>query len=293
MYNRDFNYSSIEVTCSDLKIVFITDDKSSVADGTAVHMHSFFELFYLTEGHLTLTSEGKSTRLEKGEMLLIPPSTYHSSEFSPDAVKRSVFFTFCKTKADGERIFDRVNTAFTKAGIRRITDSSYPAMLFDAILELSVKDKLAAVWRARAYVSELVFSLCERIEGRGDEPAALTSTPNTYWVYKYAIERLLDIYYKDDITLEFLGEKLYLSPQNVTRIISAAYGKSFNELKGELKMRNAKKMLAETELSVNEIGERIGYSSARGFLAAFRKYEGCTPSEYRRERLDGKNNKNR
>lgn len=99
---------------------------------------------------------------------------------------------------------------------------------------------------------------------------------------KYAIDRLLDIHYMNDISLTFLSEKLFVSPQNITKIISAAYGKSFNELKQELKMRNAKKMLRETKLSAGEIGERIGYTTKRGFFSAFLKYEGCTPGEYRK-----------
>ena len=284
MRERDFDYSSIEVICSDLKIVFITDEKTEATGHTNIHMHSFFELFYLTEGTLTLRTDKDEITLEKDEMLIIPPNAYHSTESREGTEKRSVFFTFCKIKSqEKEKLYDKVSAIFAQGGFFKMADCRYIATLFGKILETGASEHTGAEYRRRAYVTELIFSIFDRIESETQSVADGTHATNTYWVYKYAIERLLDTYYNNDITLEFLSEKLFLSPQNVTRIISAAYGKSFNELKSELKMRNAKRMLLETDLSVNEIGERIGYSSARGFFAAFRKYEGCTPSEYRKE----------
>ena len=86
-----------------------------------------------------------------------------------------------------------------------------------------------------------------------------------------------------DISLGELAQKIFTSPKNVARIISTAYGKSFNELKLELKMRNAKKMLRESDTPISKIAEQIGYTTCRGFLSAFAKYEGITPGEYRKK----------
>ena len=284
---KDFTYSSVEAVCSDLKIVFITDDKSEAIDGTNVHMHSFFEMFYLQEGTLTVNSENEQYRIGKGQLMIMPPKTYHSTSFSDDAVKKSVLFTFCKVKTqEEEKLYDKVQAAFSKRGVTVISACEHILGVLGALLENSAIERDGAVFRARAYVTELTFMLYDRLSGGDDVSPQYPIEQNSYWAYKYAIDRLLDIYYSTDISLEFLSEKLYLSPQNITRIISSAYGKSFNELKQELKMRNAKKLLHDTQLSVAEIGEKIGYTSSRGFLSAFLKYEGCTPSEYRKKKYE-------
>lgn len=283
MTEKEFDYNSIEIQCADLKIVFITDEKTTVAARTDVHMHSFWELFYIQDGSVTVSTEQHRYELLPGDVLIIPPSAYHSSEMSDDAVKKSVLFTFEKVKsADSDKLFDEMRLTFSGCGFCKLSECGYIGSLIGAILEADSADKFAKKYRMQSSVSELMFYLYDRIKNSASPEFNCVLSQSNYWVYKYAIDRLLDIHYMNDISLTFLSEKLFVSPQNITKIVSAAYGKSFNELKVELKMRNAKKMLRETQLSVAEIGRRIGYTTQRGFFSAFLKYEGCTPSEYRK-----------
>ncbi|MBE7030512.1 MAG: helix-turn-helix transcriptional regulator [Ruminococcaceae bacterium] len=280
--NKLFEFEPTEVVCDDLKIIFITDEKMEETGNTDVHMHSFWEMFYVHEGTLIVDGEQERFVLKENESIIIPPNTYHNTLSTQDVSKKSVFFTFEKAKpSKDEALFEKVHAAFSRCGFYRPENGGYIGTLLGSVLEYHAGEKIGKTWRMRAGITELIFALYDSISGKefaGDTPLRENST---YWAYKYAIDRLLDINYTGDISLDFLSRKLFLSPQNITRIISSAYGKSFHELKLELKMRNAKKMLEETNLSVAKIGEKIGYSSMRGFLTAFLKYEGCTPSEYR------------
>ncbi len=285
MTQKEFEYQYTEVSCPDLKIIFINDENTAVATDSGVHMHSFWELFYLREGRLAVTTDTQTFTLQKNQALLIPPNAYHSTTFDSDSIKTSIFFTFEKTRQkECEPLFDKVQKTFLHCGFHQLSDS-YIGHLLEMFFENNSTDKTGKLWRIKSTITELIFYLYDSVKGDLPFQHSLPVQQNTYWLYKYAIDRLLDIYYKHDISLEELGEKLSLSPQNITRIISSAYGKSFNTLKLELKMRNAKKLLRETTLSVNEIGSRIGYSSIRGFQSAFLKYEQCTPSEYRKKHI--------
>ena len=53
-----------------------------------------------------------------------------------------------------------------------------------------------------------------------------------------------------------------------------------------IRMEKAKKLLLSTSLSVAEVAERAGYGDYRVFTKVFKKSEGVTPSQYRREFLD-------
>lgn len=59
-------------------------------------------------------------------------------------------------------------------------------------------------------------------------------------------------------------------------------GKSFSACLQEMKNKHAQKLLAETELGIEEIATRMGYSSGSNFSRAFRRGTGKWPSEYRR-----------
>lgn len=284
MAESEYSYELTEVDCGDLKIIFITDEKTAVSGTVDIHMHSFWELFFLQSGAMTLEAETARYTLSPQQCLLVPPNRYHNTFYSPDAVKKSVFFTFEKGKSsEKESLFSKFHAVFSTRGFCKPENPARIGTLLDEILENQSADRVGKPYRLRAAVTQLLFALYDSLSHVLPDSAEDPLQQSTYWVYKYAIDRLFDIHYMTDITLEQFSEKLYVSSQTVTRIISAAYGKSFNELKLELKMRNAKRMLRETALSVGQIAERVGYSTARGFLAAFQRYEGCTPSEYRKK----------
>ena len=283
MGTSEYAYDMTEVLCGDLKIIFITDEKTPVSGSVDIHMHSFWELFFLREGALTLSAETAQYVLSREQCLLVPPNHYHNTVYSPDAVKKSVFFTYEKVKSsEKDSLFAKFHAVFSARGFCKPENPLQIGELLDTVLENQAADRIGRSWRLQAAITQLMFCLYDSLEKELPPAAEEPFSQSTYWVYKYAIDRLFDIHYMTDITLEQFSEKLFVSPQTVTRIISAAYGKSFNELKLELKMRNAKRMLRETALSVSQIGQRVGYSTARGFLAAFQRYEGCTPTEYRK-----------
>jgi AraC-like DNA-binding protein len=54
------------------------------------------------------------------------------------------------------------------------------------------------------------------------------------------------------------------------------------------RMALAKRLLCERELGVDDVAERVGYSSASTFSVAFARYTGMSPARYGRSQLKGK-----
>ena len=65
----------------------------------------------------------------------------------------------------------------------------------------------------------------------------------------------------------------------ITRYLQEVYLTNF-------RMEKAKKLLLSTPLSVAEVAERSGYGDYRVFTKVFKKSEGVTPSQYRRDFLE-------
>ena len=53
-----------------------------------------------------------------------------------------------------------------------------------------------------------------------------------------------------------------------------------------IRMEQAKKLLLSTSLSIAEVSEQSGYGDYRVFTKVFKKAEGITPSQYRRDFLE-------
>ena len=280
---RDFDYDFVEIESGDTKIVFISDEKTDVARPTDIHMHSFWELFYVQSGKFTIKTEKNSYILLEDQALIIPPGVYHNSIPEENTVKKSVFFTFEKLRSkNNESLFGELFGLFKTCDFYKISDDGTIVKMLGEIIDNLKIENCFKELRVKSKAIDLILHLYDVISPDFPIKTDVTFEKNTYWVYKYEIDRLVDAYYSNDVSLDLLSEKLFISTQSIKRIIMSVYGKTFNELKLELKMRNAKRLLLETDMNISEIAKVTGYSTTRGFLTAFSKYENCTPTQYRK-----------
>lgn len=84
---------------------------------------------------------------------------------------------------------------------------------------------------------------------------------------------------------EKLCEKLRLSPQ-VTRRRLSEEGSSFQKLKDNIRCDRACQLLKNSELSIDLVADRIGFSEPAALNRAFKKWTGQTPAQYREQELD-------
>lgn len=92
-------------------------------------------------------------------------------------------------------------------------------------------------------------------------------------------------YHDPDISLEKLANALNASKHHVSQVINEHLGASFFEYVNQLRVEEAKQLLAETsrsDLHVIEAAYTVGFNNKVSFNAAFKKATGMTPTEYRR-----------
>jgi len=90
-----------------------------------------------------------------------------------------------------------------------------------------------------------------------------------------------------DLTLKALAAASYLSPFHFARLFKKLTGSSPHNYLAGIRAARAQLLLAETDLSVTEIGARVGYLSGSHFTKAFRIATGATPREFRKNLVSG------
>ncbi|KPV55988.1 hypothetical protein QJ48_30130 [Paenibacillus sp. A3] len=90
-------------------------------------------------------------------------------------------------------------------------------------------------------------------------------------------------YANPNLSLTFLGSELNVSPKYLSQIFKEEFGVNFLDYVSELRIREAKRLLTESEETVQDIGVRVGYPSVRSFLRVFKKATGVTPGEFRKK----------
>ncbi len=88
-------------------------------------------------------------------------------------------------------------------------------------------------------------------------------------------------------SLAELAEALRTSPRTLERRL-AARGISYSKLLDQERCEKALLLLRSRDLTIEEITERLGYSTVPNFVRAFRRWTGKTPAAYRRDRAAGR-----
>ncbi len=87
---------------------------------------------------------------------------------------------------------------------------------------------------------------------------------------------------KERITIEELSKQYLINPTTLKTAFKAVYGTSIAAHIKEHRMESAAKMLRESNMSIAEIAQAVGYDSQSKFSVAFKSSFGVLPREYRR-----------
>lgn len=92
----------------------------------------------------------------------------------------------------------------------------------------------------------------------------------------------IQLKYAEPIKIEHIAYACGLNRSYLTRLFKEATGYSLQEYLIIYRMKVASKLLTETDLTVQDIANKVGYSDAFTFTKAFKRHTGKAPSDYRR-----------
>ena len=95
-------------------------------------------------------------------------------------------------------------------------------------------------------------------------------------------ENWLQEHFPESDAISSVTEYSAIPERTLKRRFKAATGSSLKDYVQNLRVEEAKRLLESTELPVEDISERIGYSDGSFFRRLFKRLTGLTPSHYRR-----------
>jgi len=88
-------------------------------------------------------------------------------------------------------------------------------------------------------------------------------------------------FHNPELTLDMVADHFQISMKYLSQFYKEQVGVGFSEYVNTLRMEEAKRLLLQTSLSVNEISQRVGYYSSNVFCRAFKRIFGMPPNTYR------------
>ena len=96
-----------------------------------------------------------------------------------------------------------------------------------------------------------------------------------------AVRRYIDLHFKEPLTLDLLAEEAHMNKYYLSHAFKGEYGISPINYMISRRIEESKYLLAETDLSMSQIAQLLGFSSLSYFSQVFRRTQSASPMEFR------------
>lgn len=153
--------------------------------------------------------------------------------------------------------------------LSRIMDDQYPS-LYKLIAE---QETLKDVQNILEQVYASIITIQEKDHEQVDS-------------VEQALHYIKENYNNHSLDLNLLSEEINMSYSYLRKQIKKYTGLTYIEYLNKYRIHIAKNLLHEDKLTIKEISYHVGYNNDQSFTRYFKKYEGVTPSDYRRYNQD-------
>lgn len=240
---------------------------------------SDYHILYVERGVCHLFLDGEWQEVEEGGMILFRPREPQVYRYF--AEDRSVSHYIHFSGVGCEAILERLGLGDVRVFMMG-RSASYESLSETMVREFSMQRPFYGDWCA-AYLYQLLNIIARKYALRqGSVNHRSEGRINA------ACRRIYENIGAPPSVEELAGESC-LSVSRFVHLFREVTGRSVTDFVLNIRMERAKELLASTELSVREIAEAVGYEDQNYFSRCFRKAEGRSPRDFRRETFDPKN----
>ena len=243
--------------------------------------NSGYSLLTTLHGQVDYTIDGKHSVLPGSQSVIFEPNTSVTSKGRQvELVFLTVSASLVLQHASAMRLIPPKSiVTFTRKHV--VDDQKLDGLVGEFVSELA-GEKPGKEIVMRALVEQaLVHLLRNHSTPRLSEELELSRVGLVDRRIRRSVE-LMHTQLDQDLTLKALAAASYLSPFHFARLFKKLTGTSPHNYLAGIRATRAQLLLAETDLSVTEIGTRVGYLSGSHFTKAFRIATGATPREFRK-----------
>ncbi len=260
------------------KVIFSYRDNhySKNEFGEKLHSHDFYELTIpLSSDGVEFVSDEKTVSVKGGMAILAKPRKVHMFRIT----KRSRYKRFVLYFKDIEQLFsDETIVKFTKMGnssfaLFRPQDDYALSLAEEVLLNLENGSSQYNFAKAQLRLCELFLTLSEDVS---KEENFHSTTPK----FIHEIKKYVDENYLKISSVEEIAEKFFYSREYLSRSFKKYYNTPVYEYVIGRKMLNCTALLRKGE-SVETSARSSGFNNMSSFIKLFKKFNGCTPSEYK------------
>ena len=253
--------------------------------------HNFWEIVYVDEGEIIAIVDGVAKNITQGTVIFHEPNEVHAHVANKKVAHNILVITF-ETKSKDMDFFKKKLFALDKHSKMMLSlfleeannSIGKSPWIYDD--ECDVDEDAIPIGGTQllaCYFTEFLIGLIRKatkLEKKYVSNDSLRMIASNSLI-KLVIEKMEASVYSE-ITLEDICDCFLIGKSKLTSEFKNCTGKTPIEYYKHLKIKEAKKLIRQDELSISEISEKLGYSSIHIFSRAFKKEVGFSPLEYKK-----------
>lgn len=232
-----------------------------------------YMLCYITGGSMSLAYEGKETIIKPDSVFWLDCINPHTLALPKNEHELRCFFVHFY--GSGAILYKKYLDSLEQGCILQLAPGNLILSYIQQLLKEYTEHKRSIMTDLEA--STLLSNICYAIVDEARDKAKATIPDSISKIRDY-----LTTCYNDEITLETLSSKYFLSPSYLQKQFKKYVGLSPLEYLTRVRIAESKKLLRTTSLSIHEIAERVGFSDPSYFVQVFHKRENMTPLKYKK-----------
>lgn len=226
------------------------------------HDHPMFQTIWVTKGVLHVTHNGIGHRLKKGQLCIIPPRAVHS--LASDNGYEQIGIDLLE-EHDRRGIVPQMEKLVKQFVVLERSDM---LPIVPELCEKAGQLTALALLQFTSLLDSLLLSCLQMLDSE-------TS-------FRSQMLILMNMHLAESLSLSELAERLAVSPTTLERIANREFGCSVMGLYQQLKIDKACSLIVDSELSMKQIAEALGFFDQAHFSRFFKQKMKMTPVQFKR-----------
>ena len=230
-------------------------------------------IHFINDGQGTLKIGDATYHLREKDAFYIPPNV--PANYTADSKNP---WHYCYFAFNGSFATDLIRrTVFRDGYCTTMPDKKLLPMLIDAnfYINSSKSADISGLEQLFRLISPFLF-----------EDGQSKHTLDLQHQYVSQIQRYIQLHFSEPIRISKITEQFNINRSHLYRMFKNCTGTGPEQYLIDFRIRQAKQLLANGNVPITEIAQKVGYTHYPNFYVNFRKHTGITPQEYRRQQWE-------
>lgn len=254
------------------------------------HFHTEYEIFYILEGERLFFFNNRNFVATKGDLILVDTNLIHmtkSTSAEDTGHNRIILYVTLDKMKELDEKYNTLNLVrffHQNYGVYHLDETQQEQFmnLYYLFKEEYKHHKRNYKQAIELAVTAYFLNLSRELNSSSQELPLLTDDGKYRHVYEIA--DYLSEHCEQTISLEDLAANFFLSKYYICRLFKDVTGYTIREYVNIHRIQKAKRLLEESDYSVSEIAEMVGYGSLTHFEQIFKSHMTMSPLKYRKAR---------